>query len=111
MSYVIAWSLYVLMAALLVAGFERYVAGRMASRQWRIFLRATLVIVLFTPGFVAAGEDIYVVPACVGVVFNILAKSGTGLLKAALPLLLVSAVVFGVLFFSESRRDGTDNRS
>jgi len=99
MSYVIAWSLYALMAALLVFGYERYVAGRMASRQWRIFLRACLVIVLFTPGFVVAGDNIYIVPACVGVMFNILAKSGTGFLKAALPLLLVSAVVFGVLFF------------
>ncbi|MDI1301197.1 MAG: hypothetical protein PSX71_04780 [bacterium] len=110
MSYVIAWSLYVLMAALLVFGFERYVAGRIGSRQWRIFLRATLVIVLFTPGFVATDDMVYVVPACVGVMFNILAKSGTGLLKAALPLLLVFTLVFGVLFFRESRRDGTHNR-
>ncbi len=113
MSYVIAWSLYVLMAALLVFGFERYVTGRIASRQWRIFLRTFLVVVLFTPGVVAAGDNVYIVPACVGVMFNILAKSGTGLLKAALPLLLVFTLVFGVLAFRERGRGvaGAENGS
>lgn len=105
MSYVIAWLLYVLMAATMVFAFERYVAVRMASRQWRIFLRAFLVVVLFTPGVVATADGVYLVPACVGVMFNILAKSGTGFLKAALPLLLVFSVVFGVLFFRKSHRD------
>lgn len=112
MPYVIAWILYVSMAALLVLGHERYVAGHVASRQRRIFLRAFLLIILFTPGFVAAGDNVYIVPACVGVMFNILAKSGIGLLKAALPLLLVSSVVFGVLFFRESgRRDADEDRT
>lgn len=105
MSYVIAWSVYVLMAVLLAFGFERYVAGHIASEQVRIFLRAFMLIVLFTPGFVSAGDIVYVVPACVGVMFNILAKSGIGFLKAALPLLLVSTVVFTVLFFREGKPD------
>lgn len=103
MSYVIAWSVYVLMAALLAFAYERYVAGHIANAQLRIFLRAVLLIVLFTPGFVSVGDIVYVVPACVGVMFNILAKSGIGFLKAALPLLLVSAVVFTVLFFQDGK--------
>lgn len=111
MPYVIAWTLYLLMAALLVFGFERYVAERITGRQLRIFLRASLLMVLFTPGFVSAGENVFVVPACVGVMFNILAKSGVGLLKAALPLLLAFSVVFGVLFFRESRRDDAGDRA
>lgn len=108
MPYVIAWTLYLLMAVLLVLGYERYVADRIDDRQLRIFLRALLAIVLFTPGFVSAGDHVFIVPACVGVMFNILAKSGTGFFKAALPLLLVSAGVFGVLHFRENRREDAD---
>lgn len=103
MAYVIAWSLYLSMALLLCAGYERYLTPVLADyRQLRIFLRALLWAGLFTPGLVAAGEQTYVVPACVGVMFNILAHQGTGFLKAALPLLLVFTVVFGVLFFREA---------
>jgi hypothetical protein len=103
MPYVIAWGIYLSMAALLMFGFERYLAWRIPSHQWRLFIRALMAIVLFTPGFVSAG-DIYVVPACVGVMFNILAHSGEGLLKAALPLLLAGVLVFGVLFLRELLR-------
>lgn len=103
MAYMIAWSIYLLMAALLVFGYERYVAGYVGPRQLRIFLRALLAIMLFTPGFISAGA-VYVVPACVGVMFNLLAHSGVGMLKASLPLLFVSSVVFAVLFCREARR-------
>lgn len=102
MAYALSWVVYVLMAVLIMFAFERYVSTWF-SRQPRIFIRVLLAIVLFTPGFVSAGT-VYLVPACVGILFNILAKSGDGLLKASLPMLLVSSVVFGVLFFLESRR-------
>ncbi|MGH8491492.1 MAG: hypothetical protein ACRERR_00060 [Moraxellaceae bacterium] len=104
MGYVIAWLLYIGMAALLQLGFERYLTPYLqAQRQLRIFLRSLLAILLFTPGVVVNGDGLFVVPACVGVMFNILAKSPYGLLQAALPLLLVAAVVYGILFFVESR--------
>lgn len=100
MPYVIGWIIYLSMAALLMFGFERYLARFLTQRQWRIFIRALLAILLFTPGFVSA-DGIYVVPACVGVMFNILAHSGEGLFKASLPLLLAGALVYGVLFLVE----------
>jgi len=106
MAYVIAWSVYLLMAALIMVGFERYLS-EYCSRQLRMFIRALLAIILFTPGFVTAGET-YMVPACIGLLFNLLAKSGDGFLKACLPMLAVAVLVFGVLFFLESRREPVD---
>lgn len=102
MAYALAWIVYLLMAALIMAGFERYLSAYF-PRQPRIFLRALLAIVLFTPGVVVA-EAMYIVPACVAMLFNVLARSGEGLLKASLPMLAVSTLVFGVLFFLEYRR-------
>lgn len=106
MAYALAWIVYLLMAALIVAGFERYLAAYF-SRQPRLFLRALLAVGLFTPGFVSAGT-VYMVPACVAILFNILSRSGLGLLKASLPMLLVSTVVFGVLLVLEKRRQSAD---
>lgn len=109
MAYVIAWMLYLCMALLLCAGYERYLAPLLKEqRQLRIFLRSCLWVLLFTPGVVAAGEQTFVVPACVGVMFNILARSGVGTMKAALPLLLVFTLVFSVLCFREVRRTEAD---
>lgn len=102
MAYALAWIVYLLMAALIMLAFERYVAGFL-PRQPRLFLRALLAVGLFTPGWVSAGT-VYMVPACVAVLFNILAKSADGLLKASLPMLASATLVFGVLFVVESRR-------
>jgi peptidoglycan biosynthesis protein MviN/MurJ (putative lipid II flippase) len=105
MGYAIAWVIYLVMAVLLQIGFERYLTPYLlAQRQLRIFLRSLLAILLFTPGVVLNADGVFIVPACVGVMFNILAKSPYGLLQAALPLLLVSAVVYGILFALERRR-------
>lgn len=106
MAYVIAWSVYLLMAALIMVGFERYLSEYF-SRQPRLFMRALLAIVFFTPGVVSA-DQMYMVPACIGMLFNLLAKSGDGFLKASLPILAVAVVVFGVLFVRESRREPVD---
>ncbi|MDQ8037399.1 MAG: hypothetical protein REI12_08260 [Pedobacter sp.] len=104
MGYVIAWLIYLVMTVLIQLGYERYLTPYLAEqRQLRIFLRSLLAILLFTPGVVMSGEGVFVVPACVGVMFNILAKSPYGLLQAALPLLLVAAVVYGILFALEAR--------
>ena len=103
MAYLIAWSLYLLMAGLLQAGYERYVAGLLPAGRWRAGLRALLAVVLFTPGVVASASGLAVVPACIGVLFNVLAHSPLGLAKALLPLLLSSSVVFAVLWWRESR--------
>jgi hypothetical protein len=108
MAYALAWIVYLLMAALMVLAFERYVAGHV-PRQPRLFIRALLAVVLFTPGWVSV-ETVYMVPACIAVLFNLLAKSGSGLLKAALPLLTMSSVVFGVLLFLEVRRSPETER-
>lgn len=104
MNFAIAWGIYLLMAALLQAGFERYLAPLLPQRFWRIGLRTLLAIVLFTPGVVAVEGALYLVPACIGVLYNILAKSGPGFLKALLPLLLSTTLVFGLLFVLEWRR-------
>ena len=107
MAYALAWLVYVVMAVLIMAGFERYLSGH-CSRQWRIFVRALLAIVFFTPGVVtpvvATAGGTYIVPACIGMLFNLLAKSGDGFIKAGLPILTVAVLVFGGLFFRESRR-------
>jgi glucan phosphoethanolaminetransferase (alkaline phosphatase superfamily) len=100
MSDGIAWGIYLGMAVLLVFGYERYIACRILNRHWRIFLRALLVIGLFTPGVVTGGE-VYIVPACVGVMFNLLAHSNEGMLQAVLPLLVVGTVVFAMIFVAE----------
>lgn len=111
MAYVIAWSVYLLMAALIMVGFERYLS-EYCSRQLRVFIRALLAIVLFTPGVVtsdvATAGQAYMVPACIGMLFNLLAKSVDGFLKASLPMLAVAVAVFGVLFFLENRRQPGD---
>ncbi len=105
MGYAIAWVIYLIMAVLIQLGYERYLTPYLAAqRRLRIFLRSLLAIVLFTPGVVMSGEGMFVVPACVGVMFNILAQSPYGFLQAALPLLLAGAVVFGILFFATRRR-------
>lgn len=104
MAYVIAWMTYLLMAVLLQLGYERHVAPLLANRRLRIGLRAGLAIVLFTPGVVPAEGSLYPVPACIGVLFNVLAQSGTGLMKAVLPLLFATTVVYGLLFLREWRR-------
>jgi hypothetical protein len=103
MVYLIAWLVYLVMAALLVFGFERYVAGYLHHRQLRIFIRSMLAIGLFTPGVAGAEAGYYLVPAWIEVLFNLLAHSREGMMKAALPLLLVMAVVFAVLFVREAR--------
>lgn len=105
MAYLIAWGLYLVMAVLLMLGYERYITRFLAdSRQLRIFLRALLAILLFTPGFVVHGELVYMVPAAVGVMFNILAHKPLAVLQASLPLLVVSVVTYSLLFFREIRR-------
>lgn len=106
MAYVIAWALYLLMAGLLQAGYERYVAGLLPAGRLRVILRALLAIVLFTPGVIASEGGLSVVPACIGVLFNVLAHSGVGLVKALLPLLLSTSVVFAVLWLRDSRAGG-----
>lgn len=104
MAYALAWVIYLGMAVLLQVGFERYLTPYLqAQRQLRIFLRSLLAILLFTPGVVLNADSTFIVPACVGVMFNILAKSPYGLLQAALPLLLVATVVYGILFAVETR--------
>lgn len=104
MAYAIAWGVYLLMAALLQFGYERYVAEFITLDRLRIGLRALIAIGLFTPGVVSSPEGLSVVPACIGVLFNVLAHSGSGLVKALLPLLFTAAMVFGVLFLLEFRR-------
>lgn len=103
MAYVLAWILYLLMAALLLAAYERYVALHLANRRLRVSLRALMAIGLFTPGFVSSAEGLSVVPACIAVLFNVLAHSGPGLMKAVLPLLLSTSLVFAVLWLLERR--------
>lgn len=103
MAYAIAWGVYLLLAGLLQFGFERYLASFFTSDRLRIGLRALLAIVLFTPGILPSAAGLYVVPACIGVLFNLLSHSGIGLMKALLPLLLSTTVVFGVLFLRDSR--------
>src|SRR6218665_3071426 len=104
MGYVIGWVIYLVIALLLQLGFERYLTPYLqGQRQLRIFLRTLLAILLFTPGVVLSADGAFIVPACVGVMFNILAKSPYGLLQAALPLLLLMTVVYGILFFVEIR--------
>lgn len=102
MAYALAWIVYLLMAALIVFAFERYVAAFL-PRQPRQFIRVLLVVGLFTPGWVSA-EAVYMVPACIAVLFNLLAKSADGLLKASLPLLLAYVLVFAFLLLREWRR-------
>lgn len=103
MAYALAWLLYLLMAALLQFGYERYVAPHVGNRRLRVSLRALMAIGLFTPGLVSSAQGLSVVPACVAVLFNVLAHSGTGLMKAALPLLLATVLVFGLLWLLEQR--------
>lgn len=102
MAYLI-WVLYLLMAALLQLGFERYLAPLLPAGRLRTGWRALVAIVLFTPGVVPSADGLYPVPACIGVLFNVLAHSGTGLMKSLLPLLLSTAVVFVVLYLRERR--------
>lgn len=102
-AYALAWLLYLLMAALLQLAYERYIAPHVGNRRLRISLRTLMAIGLFTPGFVSSPAGLSVVPACVAVLFNVLAHSGTGLMKAALPLLLATALVFAVLWLLEQR--------
>lgn len=104
MAYALAWIVYLLMAALIVLAFERYVAAFVPA-QPRVFIRALLAVGLFTPGWVSA-ETVYMVPASIAVLFNILAKSPDGLLKASLPLLLAYVLVFAILLLREWRRPG-----
>lgn len=103
MAYVIAWALYLLMAGLLQAGYGRYLAPLLPAGRWRSGLRALLAVVLFTPGVVASETGLSVVPACIGVLFNVLAHSPLGLAKALLPLLLSTSLVFALLWWRESR--------
>lgn len=102
--YLMAWGLYLLMAALLMAGFERHVAGLVTDRRWRALLRSLMAVALFTPGLVSADEQVYVVPACVAVLFNVLAHSWMGFVKSSLPLLLAGGLVFAVLSLREALR-------
>jgi hypothetical protein len=107
-AYMVAWGLYLLMSVALMFSYERYIAPHIKHRQLRIFIRAVMAIGLFTPGIVSA-DTVYMAPACVGVVFNILEHSGIGVIKAALPLLFVSFVVFVTLFFWEIRQSGHEH--
>ena len=104
MGYLVAWGLYLLMAALLVAGFERYLAGYVTDARWRVLLRGLLAVGLFTPGLVAADDQVYLVPACIAVLFNILAHSWMGVVKSSLPLFLAGVLVFAVLALREALR-------
>lgn len=105
MAYSIAWVIYGGMALLFMLAYERYVAPYLVEkRQLRLFLRAVLGVLLFTPGIVLHEDFVYIVPACVGVMFNILAHKPLGVVQAALPLLLVATLVFGGLYIWDSRR-------
>lgn len=103
MAYFTAWVVYLAMAILMMLIYERYAAPLIAARPLRVSLRAVMAIGLFTPGAVTTGGG-YMVPASIGVVYQLLARSGTGMLKAALPLLLATAVVFAALFLYELLR-------
>lgn len=104
MAYLIAWALYLTMAVLLVASFERYLAGYISNGRTLVFARCVIGIGLFTPGVATSDEGVYLVPACIGVLFNLLARSPLGMMKAALPLLLAGVLVFGLLFLLEALR-------
>lgn len=105
MDYTAAWVVYVLMAILFMLGYERYVASLLAGqREKRIFFRALLAILLFAPGVVVHDDIMYMVPASVGIVFNVLVKNILGVLQAFLPLLAAGFVIFGVLALWEIRR-------
>ncbi len=105
MAYVLAWVIYLAMAALLLLFYERYVAPLLASAQWRLMLRALVAVLLFTPGLVAGhGDAVHVVPACIAVLFGLLAKSPETMAKAALPLLVVATLVYAALFALAGRR-------
>jgi hypothetical protein len=98
MAYYIAWGLYITAAVLLQFGCERYLTPYLTVSSWRIFMRALLAIALFTPGVGVDDGQYYLVPALVGVVFHLLSHQFYGVLQALLPLLLVSGIVFTVLF-------------
>lgn len=105
MDYTAAWVIYLTMALLFMLGYERYIASLLAGqREKRIFLRAFLAIMLFTPGVVIHGDMLYMTPACVGIVFNILVHNSLGVLQSILPLLAAGFVVFGLLALWEIRR-------
>lgn len=109
MDYTAAWVIYLIMAVLFMLGYERYIASLLAGqREKRIFFRAFLAILLFTPGVVIHGDMLYIAPACVGIVFNILVHNTLGVLQATLPLLAAGFIVFGVLALWEIRRKASE---
>ena len=68
MAYAMAWIVYLLMAALIMVAFERYLSEYL-SHQPRLFIRALLAVGLFTPGVVSA-ETVYMVPACIAILWG-----------------------------------------
>lgn len=109
MAYLLAWALYLAMAALVLFIFVRYLIALLPSPEWRRMLTALVAVLLFTPGFVAGhGEAVHVAPAAIGVLFGLLAKSPEAMAKAALPLLLAACLVYAVLFALGPRRPRAD---
>lgn len=106
---VMAWALYIAMAVLLMAMFERYLAPYLRPYgQSVLMLRTLLAILLFTPGWVLDAEQFYLVPATTAVLFNVLAQKPMAVLQACLPLLLTSTLVFAGLFWWQRRQMPAD---
>jgi hypothetical protein len=104
MAYAMAWIVYLLMAALIMVAFERYLSEYLVPRQPRTFYSCVA-----GGGLVYAGCGCQQKPCiwcqralrCCSICSLSLV---IGLLKASLPLLVVWTTVFGVLLFRELRR-------
>lgn len=103
---IIALMTYVLSGLGLLAVFGCFVAPRLPPAAGRLGL-VMLAVIIFTPG--TSDEALnHIGPACIGVLFNLMAHSLTGVLRSLLPLVLVGSLAMGLLWWYEaySRKDG-----
>lgn len=98
MGYILAWLVYFGVAISLVVIFHRYFEG-LLPRAWGLALRVLLCVILFTPWFVEGDARYVPVPACIAVLFNVMAHSSIEALKALLSLLFTGVVASGILLF------------
>ena len=96
MTYALAWLLYVVAAVALVSIYWRYLEGFL-PQVWGLILRVFLITVLFTPWVVQGANGNLPAPACIAVLFSLLAHAREDALRALAAIVGASLLVITVL--------------
>jgi hypothetical protein len=93
-SYYVAWLLYFLAAAGILFIYEQYITAYFKSSSWKVLIRTSLYLLIFTPTIISTDEHYLPIPALVSTMFNILTHAKMDVAISLIPLLVSFFIAF-----------------